>query len=68
MKKVNFEIGKINIIEMDGIDHRDYPDFVDAFVVSAEWSDTGELLTEAELNTLHEEYPDFIHEFALEYI
>jgi len=34
-------------IAIDGINRRDYPDFVDAFVTSAEW-DNGVSLTEGE--------------------
>lgn len=38
---------------VDGIDPKDYPDFVDAFIVYAEWSD-GVELTDEELDTLND--------------
>jgi len=42
-------------IEIDGIDTKDFPDFVDAYAKSAEWGDTGLPLTEEELNQLTED-------------
>jgi hypothetical protein len=43
------------IDDVDGIDTRDYPDFVDAFVTSAHWSDTGIELTDDELEEIDSE-------------
>ena len=43
-------------IEIDGVDHRDMPDYSNAFVVSAVWDDTGEELNEDDLNALQEEH------------
>jgi hypothetical protein len=42
-------------IEVDDIDTRDYPDFCDAFIASAMWEDTGELLTDDELDAINED-------------
>ncbi len=39
-------------ITIDGIDTRDYPDFVDAYVASATWAGTEEELTDSELDAL----------------
>ena len=38
-KKGEISLDLLEEIELDGIDHRDYPDFVDAFVKSAKWID-----------------------------
>jgi hypothetical protein len=48
-KKVN-----INSIEIDGVDRRDSPDFVDAYISYAEYED-GTELSDAELNELGED-------------
>jgi hypothetical protein len=49
-------------VEIDGIDTRDYPDFCDAFFSYAIYADNGEELTEEELDTLRENFPDLLHE------
>ncbi len=51
----------ITDIEMDGIDGADYPDFADAYISDATWADTGEALTEEELEKLNEN-GDFVYE------
>lgn len=45
--------GGVVDVEVDGIDPADYPDFCDAFVAAAYWADTGEALTEEELDALN---------------
>ena len=53
---MNYDL--INNIEIDGIDTNDYPDFCDAFIVSADYD--GEAMTDAQIDTLNEDY-DFVH-------
>ena len=48
-------------IEIDGIDHHDYPDYCDAYVSNAYWKDTGEELTEDESIYLNEKYREFCY-------
>lgn len=55
MKEINYQN-----IEIDGIDYRDYPDFVDAFISYAEYED-GTELTDSELDVLNEN-SDFVYE------
>ena len=50
---------QIDNIEMDGIDTRDYPDFCDAYIVSADYK--GVEMTDAQLNKLNED-GDFVYE------
>jgi len=57
----------IRVLYVDGIVHADSPDFVDAYVESAEWKDTGKELTEAELDTLNED-SEFVHEAVINQI
>jgi len=50
---------KINNIEVDGIDTKDYPDFCDAFISSADYD--GKEMTEEQLDELNED-SDFVYE------
>lgn len=56
-------ISELSDIEVDGIDLRDYPDLVDAFIVSATWRATGIELTEDELEDID---PDDAYELIAE--
>lgn len=55
----------ITNIVFDGIDYDDYPDFCDAYIVSAERND--EQLTEAEIEKLNDD-KDFVYEKLMEYL
>lgn len=55
----------IQNIEMDGIDTTDYPDFCDAFIVSADYE--GRKLTDKEIDALNEN-SCFIYECVLKQI
>ena len=50
---------KIDNIEVDGIDTKDYPDFCDAFIVSADYN--GKPMTNKQINKLNEN-TDFVYE------
>ncbi len=56
---ITLDYSKIDDVEIDGIDSRDYPDFCDAYVCSASYE--GREMTEEELEVLNEDR-DFIHE------
>jgi len=49
----------ITNIEVDGIDTADYPDFVDAFIASADYD--GIEMTDDQIDTLNED-SDFVYE------
>lgn len=49
----------IDNIEVDGIDAKDYPDFCEAFIVSADYD--GKEMTEEQLDELNED-SDFVYE------
>jgi len=49
----------IDNIEVDGIDTKDYPDFCDAFIASADYD--GKEMTEEQLDELNEDR-DFVYE------
>tara|TARA_R100000951_G_scaffold114965_1_gene121559 strand:+ start:3707 stop:3892 length:186 start_codon:yes stop_codon:yes gene_type:complete len=50
---------KIENIEVDGIDTKDYPDFCDAFIASADYD--GKEMTEEQLDELNED-SQFVYE------
>lgn len=52
------DYSKIEDVEVDGIDTRDYPDFTDAFISSATYK--GREMTDAELDRLNED-SDFVY-------
>jgi hypothetical protein len=54
-------------IEVDDVDPRDYPDFCDAHFSYAVYEDSGEELTDEELEQLAEEFPGMLSEMAYEY-
>ena len=51
----------VNSIEIDGIDTSDYPDFVDAYIVAADYAD-GTPLTDDEVQQFQEENYDLVSE------
>ena len=53
-------LSQIENMEFEGVDFSDYPDFVDAFLVSAEIN--GRDLTEEEIDYLNDEHYEFINE------
>ena len=55
---------KINNIEVEDIDMRDYPDFCDAFISNADYN--GVPMTEEQLQELNEDF-DFVHEAVMNY-
>jgi len=54
---LNYDL--IDNIEVDGIDTNDYPDFCDAFIVSADYD--GQPMSEAQIDELNED-SSFIHD------
>ena len=55
----------LSTIELDGVDEKDYPDFGDAFVDYAEYTD-GTPLTDAELEEFNTKHYDVAQEIALD--
>ena len=65
MLELKLDYKKISNVEVDGIDSRDYPDFCDAFIASAEYD--GREMTDEELDLLNED-GDYIYESVLSYL
>jgi len=55
----------MSTIQVEGVDSRDYPDFSDAYISSAEFVD-GTELDETEIDELEERCPELIGEMAFE--
>ena len=62
-KKLDYQ--KISNIEFDGINHDDYPDYCDAYIVSAEYD--GEEMIEEQLDLLNEDF-DYVYEKLIEHL
>ena len=58
----NFDYKKLDNVEVDGIDTKDYPDFCDAYIASATYD--GRNMTEEELEYLNEDR-DYVYEFVM---
>ena len=56
---------KIDNIEIDGIDTKDYPDFCDAYIVSADYD--GVPMTDEQLDELNED-GDYVYEHIMDYL
>ena len=61
MEKLNYTL--ISNIEFKGINHRDYPDYCDAYIVSAEYD--GEEMTQEQIEMIDS---DFVYEKLMEQI
>lgn len=58
MNKIDFT--KVTNVSIDGIDTRDYPDFCDAFIESADYK--GEPMSEEMIDYINDVHRDFVHE------
>ena len=58
MNKIDFKL--VTNVSVDGIDTTDYPDFVDAFIDSADYD--GKPMSEEMLDEINSDHLDFVHE------
>ena len=63
---MQLNLSKIENMEFEGVDTSDYPDFVDAFLVSADID--GRELTEEEIDYLNDEHYEFVNESVFDSI
>ena len=56
------DLKKIDNVELDGIGKNDYPDFADAYIVSADYN--GKPMTEEEIESIDSE---FVYEKVLDH-
>lgn len=57
---MKLDLRKIDNMEFEGIDFADYPDFVDAFLVAADYN--GIEMTEEQIDYINDEHYDFVNE------
>jgi histone acetyltransferase (RNA polymerase elongator complex component) len=60
IKELNIDLSQIDDIEIDGVDHSDAHDYVDAFISSA--SQNGIDLTDDQLDFINDSCRDFVYE------
>ena len=63
---MQLNLSQIDNMEFEGVDFSDYPDFVDAFLVSADID--GRELTEEEVDYLNDEHYEFVNESVFDSI
>jgi hypothetical protein len=56
---MKFDYSKITNIEFDGIDHRDYPDYCDAYIASADYD--GVEMTDEQIESLNQD-GDYVYD------
>jgi hypothetical protein len=66
MNKMTLNGRKVIDVSVDGVDANDYPDFSDAYFDEAFYEDTGDALTEEELEQLSSLHGDILNEMAFE--
>ena len=65
LEKEKIDYKKIDNIEIDGIDTKDYPDFCDAYISSADYD--GVPMTDEQLDELNED-GDYVYEHIMDYL
>tara|TARA_R100000951_G_scaffold65369_1_gene55156 strand:+ start:942 stop:1136 length:195 start_codon:yes stop_codon:yes gene_type:complete len=63
---MQINLSQIDNMEFEGVDFSDYPDFVDAYLVSADID--GRELTEEEVDYLNDEHYEFVNESVFDSI
>jgi len=63
--KKTMDYKKIDNIEIDGIDTKDYPDFCDAYISSADYD--GKPMTDEQLDELNED-GDYVYGHIMDYL
>ena len=63
--KKTMDYKKIDNIEIDGIDTKDYPDFCDAYISSADYD--GVPMTDEQLDELNED-GDYVYGHIMDYL
>lgn len=57
---MKLDLRKVDNMEFEGVDFADYPDFVDAFLVAADYN--GIEMTEEQIDYINDEHYDFVNE------
>lgn len=65
MSQIKLDYSKISDVDIDGIDHRDAPDYVDSFICSASYD--GRPMTDEEIDVLNDD-SDYVYECLMNYL
>ena len=65
LEPIKMDYKKIGNIEVDGIDTKDYPDFCDAYISSADYD--GVPMTDEQLDELNED-GDYVYGHIMDYL
>jgi hypothetical protein len=63
INNMKIDVNKLENIEVEGIDTRDYPDFVDAFISYAEID--GVKLEDRQLDYLNDNHPNLVYDCVI---
>jgi hypothetical protein len=63
---MELDLKKVDNMEFDGIDHKDYPDYCDAYCCGADYD--GVPMTDEQLEELNDEHRDFVSEKLWDYL
>ena len=64
-QSIGMDNNLIDDIEIDGIDHKDYPDYCDAYISNATYD--GKPMNDEQLNIINDDSM-FVHEEVMKYI
>ena len=57
---MKLNLAQIDNMEFEGVDFSDYPDFVDAYLISADYD--GKEMTEEQIDYINDEHYEFVNE------
>jgi hypothetical protein len=57
---MQLNLSQIENMEFEGVDFSDYPDFVDAYLISADYD--GKEMTEEQIDYINDEHYEFVNE------
>ena len=63
---MNIDFDKVEILEVDGINHNDYPKYCDAFISQANYN--GKTMSDEMIDEINDNYPDFVYIQVMEQI
>ena len=61
---MKLDLSKISNIEVENVNHHDYPDYCDAFISNADYK--GKPMTEKQLDDLNNNYGEFVYESVIQ--
>ena len=63
---MKIDLKKVEVLEIDGINHYDYPDYCDAYISEANYN--GKPMSNKMLDEINDNHPDFVYEQTWEFI